>query len=382
MEDKKIKAGNVAVGICLFVIVILLVLIVLFFYNSNLEKNKLQDKISELEAIVDEKDKTTNEFEEKIWKAQTEFINDKVIIKDKINMDEIYGFACKTGITKETYEKNTLVAINKKDNNEIPIMEFNSGAYDYYENKLYFYYYEDDIYNGFYMIDLNNDIKLQEIYLPEESYPYLSELEYYNGNLYYSDLGVLFCLDIEKKKIEKVVESTRGFYINNQTDMLYYTNEEKTLCEMNLITKEVKNISENSELIYFEDNKLIYELDGLKETPYYIYKEYDLENQTHKEIVTREWYSGYLGKTNIVRYNDMYIYIDRNNKLTMQTEDGKKQILTDGIEWIMPLSNNKILIEKSECEDEELESYIFDIDKMQKKPNSKNYEYFYFKKNK
>ena len=33
---------------------------------------------------------------------------------------------------------------------------------------------------------------------------------------------------IDHRDFEKVVESTRGFYINNQTDMLYYTNEEKS----------------------------------------------------------------------------------------------------------------------------------------------------------
>ena len=42
MEDKKVKAGSVAVGICLFMIAILLVLIVVFFYNVTIEKNNLQ----------------------------------------------------------------------------------------------------------------------------------------------------------------------------------------------------------------------------------------------------------------------------------------------------------------------------------------------------
>ena len=65
MEDKKVKAGNVAVGICLFVIAILLVLIVVFFYNTTMEKNKLQAQIDELETEVKEKNNEINNFEEK-----------------------------------------------------------------------------------------------------------------------------------------------------------------------------------------------------------------------------------------------------------------------------------------------------------------------------
>ena len=54
MEDKKVKAGSVAIGICLFVIAILLVLIVIVFYNATMEKNNLQAKVSELETTIEE----------------------------------------------------------------------------------------------------------------------------------------------------------------------------------------------------------------------------------------------------------------------------------------------------------------------------------------
>lgn len=64
MEDKKVRAGSVAIGICLFVIAILLVLIVVFFYNATIEKNNLQEKISELEIKVKEKDKNINQVED------------------------------------------------------------------------------------------------------------------------------------------------------------------------------------------------------------------------------------------------------------------------------------------------------------------------------
>ena len=55
MEDKKVKSGSVAIGICLFVIAVLLILIVLFFYNAKIEKNNLHDKINELEIKLEEK---------------------------------------------------------------------------------------------------------------------------------------------------------------------------------------------------------------------------------------------------------------------------------------------------------------------------------------
>ena len=64
MEDKKVKAGSVAVGICLFVIAILLVLIVVFYYNTTMEKNKLQAQIDELETEIEKKDEVFNNSEE------------------------------------------------------------------------------------------------------------------------------------------------------------------------------------------------------------------------------------------------------------------------------------------------------------------------------
>ena len=54
--DKKVKAGSVAVGICLLVIAVLLFGIVYFFYNANIEKNNLQAQISELESEKNEND--------------------------------------------------------------------------------------------------------------------------------------------------------------------------------------------------------------------------------------------------------------------------------------------------------------------------------------
>ena len=67
--DKTVKAGSVAVGICLLVIAVLLGGIVYFFYNANIEKNNLQAKINELETTIKEKDNKVNELENKISKV-------------------------------------------------------------------------------------------------------------------------------------------------------------------------------------------------------------------------------------------------------------------------------------------------------------------------
>ena len=83
MEDKKVKAGSVAVGICLFIIAILLVLIVVFFYNTTMEKNNLQAKVSELETTIKEKDNKVNELENKISK-----VSDVLNTEEKILTEE------------------------------------------------------------------------------------------------------------------------------------------------------------------------------------------------------------------------------------------------------------------------------------------------------
>ena len=75
MEDKKVKSGSVAIGICLFVIAVLLILIVLFFYNAKMEKNNLEVKVDELETIIKEKDEKVNELEDKVSKV-SDVIND------------------------------------------------------------------------------------------------------------------------------------------------------------------------------------------------------------------------------------------------------------------------------------------------------------------
>ena len=131
--DKKVKAGSVAIGICLLVIAVLLVGIVYFFYNANIEKNNLQAKINELEATIKEKDNKVNELENKISKVSdvlndedekgTDDDNSKVFKADDIKYEittrkneydeEIYAIvkATKDGKSvKKEFEMDALIA--------------------------------------------------------------------------------------------------------------------------------------------------------------------------------------------------------------------------------------------------------------------------------
>ena len=65
MEDKKVKAGSVAVGICLLIIAVLLFGIVLIFYKWNNEKIILQSKIISLENELKEKVEVKEEIKNK-----------------------------------------------------------------------------------------------------------------------------------------------------------------------------------------------------------------------------------------------------------------------------------------------------------------------------
>ena len=109
MENKKVKAGSVAIGICLFVIAILLVFIVLFFYNSNKEKNEtslllhnvnienkhLKEKNDLLNQRIKEKEEKVIELENNLQQyeneGQTNIDNEeeKNIIKIIENVDLI-----------------------------------------------------------------------------------------------------------------------------------------------------------------------------------------------------------------------------------------------------------------------------------------------------
>lgn len=99
MEDKKVKAGSVAVGICLSIIAILLVVIVYVFYNSITVKNNLQSEVNELKTSLEEKDKKVEELEDKISKVSDVIGEDESketeLDKDSELVKELYSIVLK-----------------------------------------------------------------------------------------------------------------------------------------------------------------------------------------------------------------------------------------------------------------------------------------------
>lgn len=382
MENKPIKTRNTIIAICLFVIAILLILLILLRLNSNIKKNNLQSQIDELEITNEENDNTFNTIEEDLSTKETNPLNNILLTQEPINTDNIYGFANKEELIDDQYNY-TLVAINKNDNSEMPIMNFSSGAYDYFDNKIYFYNEKDDemseLKKGFYMIDLDKSKSpnVQEVYLIANTFAYLDSIEYHNEKLYYTANGYLYCLDINNKDIEKLdTIANYMFDINNETNMLYYTNDNYNFCEMNLLTGEVTVIHERASVEYLAEDKLIYHTDDM-------YYEYDFNEKIHKKIT--DCWGGTIGKSNIVRDNGDYIYIDTEaRQIIKQSDDDQKQFLVNetGYEALTILSDNKILLERNEAIDygEDYHTYIYDMKKNEITQTLTNYRYSYMKK--
>lgn len=311
-------------------------------------------------------------------------MTNSLVNETKIDIDDVYAFTCKTVITGSQYEsENTLVAINKKDGTETTVMNFDSGAYDYYDNKIYFYENTANSYHRFYMIDLAKNIEPQEIHSFEYRYAYTDNLEYYNGKLYYTFDGELCSLNLTDKNIQHITAVKNYiFYVNNKTGILYYINEEENLCEMNLETGEIKVIDNNAGITYLGEDKLIYiKMTQLSEEEYESwYWSYDLKTGV-KQRITECW-GGELGKKRIIRYDSKYWYINGEGQLVVLSDNEEMKILTDegNFNALTMLPNNKILLERNEAiEGEKIKTYIYDIEQKQIIPTNNNYRYSYMK---
>ena len=126
MEDKKVKAGCVAVGICLFVIAILLVLIVMFFYNTTMEKNNLQAQMDELETTVEGQSGNVNENEDKNEMVSFSKLMDMIYPKKFNDNTKEYS----PNMVKEVITTGITEVYN---NNNIEMQM--SGVYAYQEEK-------------------------------------------------------------------------------------------------------------------------------------------------------------------------------------------------------------------------------------------------------
>ena len=145
--DKKVKAGSVAIGICLLIIAVLLGGIVYFFYNANIEKNNLQAKINELETTIKEKDNKVNELENKISKV-SDVVNDEEDTKNE-KRDELYTIA-NINISSRDYEKH------KADNDNNVLYDFKSKKWS---NSIFgSYYLAVDSLKKLYIVDATENI--------------------------------------------------------------------------------------------------------------------------------------------------------------------------------------------------------------------------------
>lgn len=302
-------------------------------------------------------------------------LNSYLLIENKkINPDNIYAFACKRECLGN---KGSMLVAIAKDNSEIPIIKFSDddyfGSFEYYDNKLYFYEFSENAFHGFYMIDFSKKAKLQQIYSVSDNLPYLDDLQYYNGKLYYTANASLYSLDIKSKDIQFIDEINNYlFYINKKTGILYYTSSDKCLYEFNLNTNGKNLIHKDAAPDYLAEDKLIF--GNISE-----FYEYDFINKTTKKI-TDSW-GGAVGQINIARYNGYYLYINDEFQLIKQYDDGKtEKIITDHyITSILFLPNDKLLIQEHVDNEEIHSNFIYDLNNKTITETDGNFEYSFEK---
>ena len=274
MEDKKVKAGSVAVGICLFVIAILLVLIVLFFYNSNMEKNKLQEKISELETAIEKKDEKANELNEEesdFSENSLEVENDEEDISKNENALKDNTFIGINGCFLGEYYNGKWFSAGKYfDHNTIGEFKINTNINVNYKE----FKYQDILSKkSYYLYNASNNTLLEagEPFYNKEEYP-----DHYTDDIFY------FRFDTKYDKYAKENEDYKTFISNKKIKDLVEIREIKNTEEYKKYVNEVlekNNIKEEgkiTKILEVDSNK-----DGNKEI-YIIaqnYENIDMENK-------------------------------------------------------------------------------------------------------
>lgn len=373
-QKKEIRIGLGTFTIIIIAIVLLVVTICGVLYlghvanvNNENVKNKIGKQNNLNSGIVGAKNITNNSL-----------VNETVI-----DTDNVYAYVCKSVAITSRYDlENSLVAIDKDTGKETKIMKFNSGAYDFYNDKLYFYENTANSYHRFYKINLKEKgLQPSEIYSFEYKYGTTDNLEYYNNKLYYTFNDELESLDLIDKQINHLgTVKNCIFYIDNKNGNLYYVNNDNELIQMNLKTSEEKVIDSNSGIIEVKENKLLYaKMEDNSETWYWSYDLKTLE----KHKLTECW-GGEIGKNQILRYNNIgYIYLNGEGQLTLLEDNENMQVLTDegNFSSIVILPNNKILLERNESEDEQnnYKTYIYNIETHELISTTNNYRYSYVK---
>ena len=366
MEEKE----EVKMGLGTFTIIVIAFVLVVVTICGAIYLSHISD--------VNNKPKKHNSIGTKIVGTDNTITN---TVKDetKIDISNTYAFTCKTIMGGSQYDmENNLVEISKNDGKETNIMKFKSGAYDYADGKLYFYENTANSYHRFYMIDLENGIEPNEVYSFEYRYGTTDNLEYYNNKLYYTFNGELLSLDLLDKQITTIATVKNIiFKIDNENDTIYYVNNDNSLVAMNLKTNEENIIDTNSGVIDKFGDKLLYTKLENNETWYW---NYDL-NTKQKTRIAESW-GGTIGKSEILRYNNGYLYISGEGQLMFLGDDENIQVLTDegNFNSLTMLPNNVVLLERNEGnETENYKTYTFKLDTKQLTQTSNNYRYSYTK---
>ena len=244
MEDKKVKAGSVAVGICLFVIAILLVVIVFVFYNSTIIKNNLQSEVNELKTSLEEKDKKVEELD-KDSELVKELYN--IILKyDNYNMGVLEGTSLESlENIKFSFYRNGKIKYNDLTDIEKVICFLNSIKDEDYIEKvdieninLNLYQNEYKVYNVNYeqtktadkYSNVNENIKRifgRNAKIQKENYGLLSGIvEYYDDSyyIYMIEGGGLGNTKYAYSEIQKVEQNEEEIYIYDKYIYLDFTN--------------------------------------------------------------------------------------------------------------------------------------------------------------
>lgn len=174
--------------------------------------------------------------------------------------------------------------------------------------------------------DLYDEIKT----IIYDKYFVLFENSHVDGieNIYYYD----FKKDKLKLYNPEIIIS-KDFYINGVVNNLIYVTDNKTKKEytINLIKKEIEQISKANEYITYKDNKFI----SLTKSDYFMEKQIFSNNKTKNKSISKEDY---------IKENNIYYYIE-DNKFIRKIEDRNSEILFE-LENIKDwkIINGKILL--------------------------------------
>ena len=203
---------------------------------------------------------------------------------------------------------------------------------------------EEDIftiwdYKGINIIEKNNNkyVKILDYDLYDEiktiiydKYFVLFENSHVDGieNIYYYD----FKKDKLKLYNPEIIIS-KDFYINGVVNNLIYVTDNKAKKEytINLIKKEIEQISKANEYITYKDNKFI----SLTKSDYFMEKQIFSNNKTKNKSISKEDH---------IKENNIYYYIE-DNKFIRKIEDRNSEILFE-LENIKDwkIINGKILL--------------------------------------